>query len=153
MQWLGSVRSVIDPNPWVSPGVSVSRTGCWLQGTWQRTQRHTLIAGVVHRLAATTVDLAQISSSTSLSHARVIYDIGGGFDVSLGLRHRARSQSANDWSWGGELGYLLVRDVWLVGGYNAVGFADVDLPTNVHSGSAGYLSFRFKFDERFLLQP
>ena len=79
-----------------------------------------------------------------------VHGIGGGFDVSLGLRHRARSYSASDWSWGGELGYLLMRDVWLVGGYNAVGFADIDLPTNVHSGSAGYLSFRFKFDERLL---
>ena len=69
----------------------------------------------------------------------------------MGLRHRWRNQSASDWSWGGELGYLLMRDVWLVGGYNAVGFADVDLPTHVNAGQAGYLSFRFKFDERLLL--
>ena len=113
-------------------------------------RHYSLLAGVAHRFASTTVDAVQVSSSTSISHARVVYDIGGGFDASLGLRHRNRTHSASDWSWGGELGYMLMRDVWLVGGYNFVGFADVDLPTNVHSGSAGYLSFRFKFDERLL---
>jgi len=83
---------------------------------------------------------------TGLSHLRWVYDLGR-FDLGAGVRHRGRNDAGDDWSYGAELGARLVPDLWAVAGYNFAGFVDADLPHDVYSGSASYVSLRFKFDE------
>jgi hypothetical protein len=108
-----------------------------------------VLGGHAARVSHARSDGAQARSQAGISHLRLIYDLGR-FDLSAGVRHRARNASRDDWSYGAEFGARVVRDVWIVTGYNFAGFVDPDLPHHVHSGSSGYLRLRFKFDESLL---
>ncbi|MFQ5599723.1 MAG: hypothetical protein ACE5G2_04125, partial [Candidatus Krumholzibacteriia bacterium] len=149
LQWLASVRSLSNPTPTVYPDLSSSRTVLSLEGSCDLAARYTLVGGFAARLSHASADGAEASARTTLSHMRLIYDLGR-FDLSAGIRHRARNDSGDDWSCGAELGYRVLRDVWAVAGYNFAGFVDADLPSQVRSGGAGYVTLRFKFDERLL---
>ena len=48
---------------------------------------------------------------------------------------------------GAEVGYLLVKNVWLSLGYNIEGFRDPDLAGEEFTQRSFYLRLRFKFDE------
>ena len=41
-----------------------------------------------------------------------------------------------------------MRNLWITGGYNLVGFEDPGLPGGDRTERGGFVSFRFKFDEK-----
>lgn len=47
-----------------------------------------------------------------------------------------------------EVGYLAMKNLWLLGGYNISGFRAPDFPTSDRTERGPFVSFRFKFDER-----
>jgi hypothetical protein len=149
LQWLARVRTLVNPAPSVNPELDFSRTVASVAGSLDLTSRYALAGGYAARLSHARADAAEAQAQAGISHLRLIYDLGR-FDLSAGVRHRARNASPDDWSYGAEFGARLVRDVWLATGYNFAGFVDPDLPHHVQSGSSGYLRLRFKFDESIL---
>jgi hypothetical protein len=48
---------------------------------------------------------------------------------------------------GVEVGYLVVKNLWLAAGYNVKGFAASDLGGDATTQRGAYLRLRYKFDE------
>jgi hypothetical protein len=48
---------------------------------------------------------------------------------------------------GGELGYGLLRNVWISSGYNVLGYRDPDLTGDDVTRRGAFIRLRFKFDE------
>lgn len=104
-----------------------------------------------------TADFANGISSTYTSQiigARSVWDVSDRWDagiqyyVELGANGAAGHQQAV----GAEVGYLVMKNLWLSVGYNVKGFVDVDLAGEDYTQRAFYLRLRFKFDEN-LFKP
>jgi len=85
--------------------------------------------------------------------ARSVWDISGHWDAGLqyfietGNIGASREQAV-----GAEVGYLVMKNVWLSLGYNVLGFTDEDLASEDYTQRAFYLRIRIKFDEN-LFKP
>lgn len=143
-----SLRAVVRPQMGVEAGTS--RTVLALETSTDLERRWTLLGGIAARRAAVAADGIAAALTTQLTHVRLLYEPFDRVDFGFGLRHRARTGAAADWSYGIETGYRVMRDLRAVAGYNFAGFVDPDLPEREHSGHAGYVALRFKFDERLL---
>ncbi len=62
-------------------------------------------------------------------------------------RFAERETDVVDYGAGVEAGFLLLRDLWLLGGYNVAGFDDGGMPGLDRTDEGPFLSLRFKFDE------
>ncbi|HPP12188.1 MAG TPA: hypothetical protein PKW42_05580, partial [bacterium] len=84
---------------------------------------------------------------TDLISGRVLRDITDRFDFALEAR-LLRSRLAHSLMVGGsmEVGYRLIKNVWLSLGYSFDDF-DTDLVGDSYQGKGPYLKIRFKFDE------
>lgn len=67
-------------------------------------------------------------------------------------RFSERETGTTTYGQGVELGYLVLRNLWVTGGYNFTGFEDDHFPGADHTESGPFLSLRFKFDEKSLTQ-
>ncbi|MDD3928006.1 MAG: hypothetical protein PHT33_15290, partial [bacterium] len=87
---------------------------------------------------------------TDLIAAGIIYDLGGRLDLEAEYR-LATCHAVDSSSKGGsvELGYCLMKDLWLSAGYCFDRF-DADLTGEDYSGRGPYLKLRLKFDEGIL---
>ena len=103
------------------------------------------------RLAAkrSTYDDGTLKSSYSaqLLYGRWTRDLTDKWDMSIqgGLLHG--SGGALQKSLGMELGYQLMRDLWVSVGYNVIGLSDRDLTAGEYTSRGAYFRLRFKFDE------
>jgi uncharacterized repeat protein (TIGR01451 family) len=86
--------------------------------------------------------------------ARSIWDLNSRWDAGLqcfvewgGAGFGTHQQAA-----GGEVGYLVMKNIWLSIGYNVTGFVDTDLTSEDYTQRAFYLRLRVKFDEN-LFKP
>jgi uncharacterized repeat protein (TIGR01451 family) len=92
--------------------------------------------------------------TAQLVGARSIWDLNAHWDVGLqsfvefgGNGGSGRQQAA-----GFEVGYLVMKNLWLSIGYNVTGFTDRDLASEDYTQKAFYLRLRIKFDEN-LFKP
>jgi len=78
-------------------------------------------------------------------------DLFGSWDIGarVGLRH--------SWSDGGlqelfsaSLGYVLMKNMWVSGGYNWGGYRDSDFSQAQWTARGPFVSFRYKFDQESL---
>jgi hypothetical protein len=150
LQCLASVRSLVNPNPGAVQGLLVSRTVIALESSAEVARRWNLGAGCGARFSGASAAGAAARSATLLPHLRLTYEATDRVDVGIAARLRSRSSARSDWSSGVETGVRLRTDLRAVAGYNFVGFTDLDLPSDQHSGKAGYLALQFKFDEGLL---
>lgn len=87
-------------------------------------------------------------SYAHLLSARAIYDISKRWDVGV-ISSVLFSGGFRSYQYGlgGEIGYLVAKNLWLSAGYNAFGFVDQDLCTEEYTSSGPYFRMRYKFDE------
>ena len=90
---------------------------------------------------------AQIIGGRSVWDLNERWDLGLQYFIETGNIGGGRSQAA-----GGEVGYLVMKNIWLSLGYNVTGFRDVDLASEDYTQRAFYLRLRVKFDEN-LFKP
>lgn len=86
------------------------------------------------------------SYSAQLISGRWIQDLSADWDwgIQASLMHSAGVLKR---AWGLEVGYQVVRDLWLSAGYNFTGLSDRDLTAGEYTNKGLYLRVRFKFDE------
>jgi len=90
---------------------------------------------------------AQIIGARSVWDLNTHWDAGLQYFIETGDIGAARQQAI-----GGEVGYLVMQNVWLSIGYNILGFTDPDLASEDYTQRAFYLRLRVKFDEN-LFKP
>jgi uncharacterized repeat protein (TIGR01451 family) len=93
-------------------------------------------------------------ASTHLIGARATYDISKRWDMGLQyyVEFTNHPVTHHRQAVGAELGYLVMQNLWLSGGYNLTGFKDPDLAGQNYTQRGLYLRLRFKFDEN-LFKP
>lgn len=90
-------------------------------------------------------------SKAHLIGGRLTRDLGSRFDAGVHVRGLMNeSFSAGQGGVGGEVGCLMVNNLWLSAGYNVIGFHDDDLASDEYTRRGAYLRLRFKFDESLL---
>ena len=85
---------------------------------------------------------------TELIAGRLTYDLTPKWDI--GLQASALiggGGRAQQLGLGGEVGYLLAKNLWFSVGWNVLGFSDRDLTAQDYTQLGGFLRLRFKFDE------
>ncbi|MGI9134240.1 MAG: hypothetical protein ACR2I0_09920, partial [Rhodoferax sp.] len=106
------------------------------------------------RLAVKNVNLqdAVVAASyqAGLLHLRATHDIGTDWDLGLQTGLFAGQGGAAQSAVGLEVGYMLMKNLWLSGGYNFTGLNDPDLAGANYTKSGAYVRLRFKFDETTL---
>jgi len=92
------------------------------------------------------------SSRTWLTEARGLVDIGRRFNMGLTLRRmRQVATSTSVSGLGAEAGFQMMRDTWVVAGYNFTGFEADGFGDQDRRSAGPFLSLRFKFDEESLI--
>lgn len=115
------------------------------------TSRQRLAATVVMRRVAADDALGRPSTATGLISLHYTTEVHRRWTAGASLRRFSERESETaTWGHGIELGYLAMRNVWLVAGYNFAGFDDGRYDQSESSRSGPFLSLRFKFDERSL---
>jgi uncharacterized repeat protein (TIGR01451 family) len=85
--------------------------------------------------------------SAHLLSGRLGYDVSKRWDIGMLSSVLWSPNGATQYALGGEIGYLLVDNVWLSGGYNVSGFTDRDLSGGNYTASGAFMRVRAKFDE------
>ena len=88
------------------------------------------------------------TGTTQLLAGRAIYDINERWDTSINTGVMWDDQSSGvRYLLGAELGYLVMANLWVSGGYNFTGYRDEDLTDANTTTKGAYMRLRFKFDE------
>ncbi|HZE88836.1 MAG TPA: hypothetical protein VE404_04765, partial [Verrucomicrobiae bacterium] len=103
------------------------------------------------RYAADTFAGGSLRSYTDLWEGRCLTDVGKRVTTGISARLlRQPSSGTTLTGLGAETGFMLVRDLWLVSGYNFTGFSDARFPDGDRRSQGPFVTLRFKFDESFL---
>jgi large repetitive protein len=87
-------------------------------------------------------------SSAQLLSARGIWEVAPRWDVSLhGSTIVGRGASPTYYGLGLELGFMVMENLWLSGGYNFYGYLDEDFANGDYTNKGAYVRLRYKFDE------
>ncbi|MBL0125562.1 MAG: DUF11 domain-containing protein [Betaproteobacteria bacterium] len=87
-------------------------------------------------------------NNAQLIAGRAIWDIAPRWDVSVNASGMVgdRTQSRH-YGVGIELGYLVMENLWVSGGYNFFGYRDDDLASGEYTSKGAFVRLRYKFDE------
>lgn len=88
-----------------------------------------------------------------LLQARYTQDINKDWDFGVQAGLLYGKGGALQKTMGVELGYQVMKDLWVSAGYNFVGLKDRDLTANEYTSKGAYIRLRFKFDETGLGFP
>lgn len=103
------------------------------------------------KFAAETAIDGRYESAAHLVGARITRDFGSRFDAGVHVRTLMNDDFASGQGGvGGEVGFLMMNNLWLSAGYNVLGFRDDDLTEEEYTRRGAYLRMRFKFDESLL---
>jgi hypothetical protein len=82
-----------------------------------------------------------------LLQARYTQDIDKDWDFGIQAGLLYGKGGALQKTLGAEVGYQVMKDLWVSAGYNFVGLKDRDLTANEYTSKGAYIRLRFKFDE------
>lgn len=82
-----------------------------------------------------------------LIHSRYIRDLSPNWDVGVQAGVLNGKGGAIQTTLGIELGYQVMKNIWVSAGYNFVGLKDPDLTANEYTSKGPYMRVRMKFDE------
>ena len=86
--------------------------------------------------------------NAQLLSGRVIWEVAPRWDASLQASNLSGSNgTGRQYGLGLELGYRVLENLWLSGGYNFFGYNDADLTSGEYTNKGVYLRMRYKFDE------
>ncbi len=87
-------------------------------------------------------------NSAHLLSARAIWEIAPRWDISVtGSTVIGRALQSKTYAVGVELGFMVMENLWLSGGYNVYGYRDEDFANGEYTNKGTYLRLRYKFDE------
>ena len=87
-------------------------------------------------------------NNAQLLSARAIWQLAPRWDVSAtGSTMFGHGVQSKKYAVGIELGFLVMENLWLSGGYNFFGYRDDDFANGEYTNKGTYLRLRYKFDE------
>jgi len=105
------------------------------------------------KLATDNSNGLQSSTAAELFSVRETFQFAKKWDISMSestiLTHGI---GWGEYGLGAELGYGILKNVWVSSGYNVFGFRDPDLAATDVTRRGAFIRLRFKFDEK-IFQP
>ena len=94
------------------------------------------------------IDGRNYNSFTDLIGLEARHDLTRKWDIGVQgqVLHSWQAQQS-DYRLAPSVGYLLMKNMWLSGGYNLVGFQDADFSAADFTAQGPFVKFRFKFDQ------
>ncbi len=87
-------------------------------------------------------------NSAHLISGRAIWDIAPRWDVSIAASTLlGRGTQSRHYGFGVELGFMVMENLWVSGGYNFFGYRDDDLVSGEYTNKGAFVRLRYKFDE------
>ncbi len=87
-------------------------------------------------------------NNAHLLSARAIWEVAPRWDISvIASTVLGRGAQSKTYSVGMELGFMVMENLWLSGGYNFYGYRDEDFANGEYTNKGTYLRLRYKFDE------
>jgi len=87
-------------------------------------------------------------TNAQLVGARAIWEVAPRWDVSLNTSSMfSNGSKAKQHGLGVELGFMVMENLWLSGGYNWFGYKDADLTASEYTNKGVFVRMRYKFDE------
>jgi len=115
------------------------------------TARQRLAGSIVGRAVEGDVSIGLPSTRTYLLSLHHTADIRRRWTLGWSARRFAQEETGTAlYGYGAEVGFLVLRDLWLTGGYNLAGFEDRRFPGVDTTAKGPFFSVRVKFDERSL---
>lgn len=88
------------------------------------------------------------SNNTQLLAGRAIWEFAPRMDVSVNVSTLlGRGAAANQNGLGVEVGFMVMENLWLSGGFNLFGYNDKDLTAGEYTNKGAFVRLRYKFDE------
>ena len=129
-----------------SPDLQTSAYILSLHGNYQANRDLVLSGRYATKWVLDDSDGIHSTSLSTLLMTRLTYDIFDRWDVGL-QGSTFLTEGATEYGLGTEIGYRVMDDLWLSGGYNYFGFKDDDLAGGDITDKGFFIRLRWKFDE------
>ena len=137
-------------NDTTQPGVELKRTVelISIHANWQPRRPFTFSGRYAAKWVNEKSNGLATKNNAQLLAGRVIWDVAprwdAGVNVSTMFGHGARSKQ---YGLGLEVGFLIMENLWVSGGYNFFGYRDDDLASGDYTNKGAFIRLRYKFDE------
>jgi uncharacterized repeat protein (TIGR01451 family) len=123
-----------------------------LEANYEPAPRLHLLGRLATKESRDLIEGESYSSRAWLTEARGLVDIGQRYNAGITARVMEQvTTGSRVTGLGLEGGYRLVRDTWLVGGYNFTGLSEADFGDGDRRNAGPFFAVRFKFDEETLV--
>lgn len=137
-------------NDTTQPEVTLKRTVelASLHANWQPRRPFTFATRYAVKWVNEDSNSVRSRNTTHLISGRAIWEVAPRWDASLNLSTLlSRDTKSKQIGAGVELGYMVMENLWLSGGYNWFGYRDEDLASGEYTNKGVYVRMRYKFDE------
>jgi hypothetical protein len=119
-----------------------------LHANWQPVRPFTFGARYAAKWTDDNSNGLRTKNNAQLVSGRMIWEVAPRWDVSVhGSTIVGRGASPKYYGLGLELGFMVMENLWLSGGYNFFGYRDEDFANGDYTNKGAYLRLRYKFDE------
>ena len=146
---LGRIEHRAEKNT-TQPGVELKRTVelISIHANWQPRRPFTFSSRYAAKWANDQSNGLKSKNNAQLLAGRAIWEIVPRWDLSAQVATLlGKGAQSKQYSAGVEVGFMVMENLWLSGGYNFFGFSDADLTAGDYTNKGVYVRVRYKFDE------
>lgn len=132
------------------PEVSLKRTVelLSLHANWQPVRPFTFSSRYATKWVKDESNGIKSKNNGQLLSGRAIWEVAPRWDLSLhGSTMWSNATHSKQYGVGLELGFMVMENLWLSGGYNFFGYRDDDFANGDYTNKGAYVRLRYKFDE------
>ncbi len=132
------------------PGIELKRTVelFSIHANWQPRRPFTFSGRYAAKWTNDQSNGLRTRNSAQLLAGRAIWEIAPRWDVSANVATLlGKGAQSKQYGLGLELGFMVMENLWVSGGYNFFGFRDADLTAGDYTNKGVYIRLRYKFDE------
>ena len=119
-----------------------------IHANWQPVRPFTFGARYAAKWTSDTSNKLKTNNNAQLLAGRAVWEVLPRWDLSAhGSTVLGNGIQSKQYGLGLELGFMVMENLWLSGGYNFVGYRDEDLTAGEYTSKGAYLRLRYKFDE------
>ena len=146
---LGRVEHRTDHDS-TQPGIELKRSVemLSLHANWQPRRPFTFSARYAAKWGNEKSNGLATKNNAQLVSGRVIWDVAPRWDIGVNMSTLfGRGTQSKYYGLGVELGFMVMENLWLSGGYNFFGYREEDLASGEYTSKGAFIRLRYKFDE------
>jgi len=119
-----------------------------IHANWQPRRPFTFSGRYAAKWVSENSNSLSTKSTSHLVSGRVIWDLAPRWDISVSASTLlGKGTQSKHYGLGLELGFMVMENLWVSGGYNIFGYRDDDLASGEYTNKGVFVRLRYKFDE------